>query len=162
MRAAAQRYGPGEDAVEAWGVAGMLHDADYEKWPEDHPNKIVEWLRERGEEELAHAISAHYTQWNVPYESDLDRALLACDELTGFIMACCYLRPDGVASIKPKSVKKKLKDKKFAAGVERHEVQEGARLLKVELSDHIQFLIDALQPHAAELGIEGSGAQAEA
>ena len=135
----------------------MLHDADYEKWPEDHPNKIVEWLRERGEEELAHAISAHYTRWNVPYESDLDRALLACDELTGFIMACCYLRPDGVASIKPKSVKKKLKDKKFAAGVERHEVQEGARLLEVELSDHIQFLIDALRPHAAELGIEGKG-----
>jgi len=162
MRAAALRYGPGEDAVEAWGIAGMLHDADYERWPEDHPNRIVEWLRERDEEELAHAISAHYTQWGVPYESELDRALLACDELTGFIMACCYLRPDGVASIKPKSVKKKLKDKKFAAGVERHEVQEGARLLEVELSEHIQFLIEALQPHAAELLIEGTGAQAGA
>jgi predicted hydrolase (HD superfamily) len=87
----------------------------------------------------------------------MDKALLACDELTGFIMACCYLRPDGVTSIKPKSVKKKLKDKKFAAGVERHEVQEGARLLDVELTDHIQMLIDALRPHAAELGIEGKG-----
>ena len=87
----------------------------------------------------------------------MDKALLACDELTGFIMACCYLRPDGVASIKPKSVKKKLKDKKFAAGGERHEVQEGARLLEGELTDHIQMLIDALRPHAAELGIEGKG-----
>ena len=157
MRAAALAYGPGEEAVETWGIAGMLHDADYEKWPEEHPNKIVAWLRERDEEDLAHAISAHYTQWGVPYESAMDKALLACDELTGFIMACCYLRPDGVASIKPKSVKKKLKDKKFAAGVERHEVREGARLLDVELTDHIQMLIDALRPHAAELGIEGKG-----
>ena len=157
MRAAALAYGPGEEAVETWGIAGMLHDADYEKWPEEHPNRIVAWLRERDEEELAHAISAHYTQWGVSYESAMDRALLACDELTGFIMACCYLRPDGVASIKPKSVKKKLKDKKFAAGVERNEVQEGARLLEVELTDHIQMLIDALKPHAAELGIEGKG-----
>jgi predicted hydrolase (HD superfamily) len=160
MRAAALRYGPGEDAVEAWGIAGMLHDADYEKWPDDHPHRIVAWLRERDEDQLAHAISAHYTQWNVPYDSDLDRALLACDELTGFIMASCYLRPDGVATLKPKSVRKKLKNKKFAAGVERHEVEEGARLLEVELSDHIQFLIDALRPHAAELQIEGTGAQA--
>jgi predicted hydrolase (HD superfamily) len=157
MRAAALAYGPGEEAVEAWGIAGMLHDADYEKWPEEHPNKIVAWLRERDEESLAHAISAHYTQWGVPYDSALDRALLACDELTGFIMACCYLRPDGVVSLKPKSVKKKLKDKKFAAGVERHEVQEGARLLEVDLTEHIQILIDALRPHAAELGIEGTG-----
>ena len=158
MRAAALAYGPGEEAVETWGIAGMLHDADYEKWPEEHPNKIVAWLRDRGEEELAHAISAHYTQWGVPYESQMDKALLACDELTGFVMACCYLRPDGVTSLTPKSVKKKLKDKKFAAGVERHEVQEGARMLEVDLGEHIQLLIDALRPHARELGIEGRDA----
>ena len=138
----------------------MLHDADYEKWPEEHPNKIVAWLRDRGEEELAHAISAHYTQWGVPYESQMDKALLACDELTGFVMACCYLRPDGVTSLTPKSVKKKLKDKKFAASVERHEVQEGARMLEVDLGEHIQLLIDALRPHARELGIEGKDAGA--
>ena len=160
MRAAASAYGPGEEAVETWGIAGMLHDADYEKWPEEHPNKIVAWLRDRGEEELAHAISAHYTQWGVPYESQMDKALLACDELTGFVMACCYLRPDGVTSLTPKSVKKKLKDKKFAAGVERHEVQEGARMLEVDLGEHIQLLIDALRPHARELGIEGKDAVA--
>ena len=159
MRAAAIAYGPGEEAVELWGVAGMLHDADYEKWPETHPNKIVSWLQERGEPELAHAISAHYTQWNVAYESTLDRALVACDELTGFIMACCYLRPDGITSLKPKSVKKKLKDKKFAAGVERHEVNEGVKMLEVDLSEHIQLLIDALLPHAQELGIQGKGAE---
>ena len=87
------------------------------------------------------------------------RQLVACDELTGFIMACCYLRPDGITSLKPKSVKKKLKDKKFAAGVERHEVNEGVKMLEVDLSEHIQLLIDALLPHAEELGIQGKGAE---
>jgi len=158
MRAAALRYGPGEDAVELWGLAGLLHDADYEKWPEEHPQHIVTWLEERGEADLAYAISAHYTQWGKEYRSQLDKALLACDELTGLIVACCYLRPDGIASLTPKSVKKKLKDKKFAAGVDRFEVTEGARLLEVEMGDHIQFLIDALKPHAEELGITGTGA----
>ena len=160
MRAAAERYGPGPEAAESWGIAGMLHDADYEQWPEEHPQRIVAWLEERGEAELAYAISAHYTQWGKEYKSALDKALLACDELTGLIMACCYLRPDGIASLTPKSVKKKLKDKKFAAGVDRFEVTEGARLLGVEMGEHIQFLIDALKPHAEELGITGTGAVA--
>ena len=83
MRQAAYRYGKGASEEEVWGIAGMLHDADYEKWPEDHPNRIVAWLRDRGEGRIAYAVSAHYTQWNVPYESPLDRALLACDELVG-------------------------------------------------------------------------------
>ena len=160
MRAAAERYGPGAEAVEKWGLAGLLHDADYEKWPEEHPKHIVAWLEERGEDDLAYAISAHYTQWGKEYRSQLDKALLACDELTGLIVACCYLRPDGIVSLTPKSVKKKLKDKKFAAGVDRFEVTEGARLLEVEMGDHIQFLIDALKPHAEELGITGTGATA--
>jgi predicted hydrolase (HD superfamily) len=89
----------------------------------------------------------------VPYDSQLDRALLACDELTGFVMACCFVRPEGVATLTPKSVKKKLKDKRFAAGVERAEVQAGIELLGVDLGEHIQLIIDALKPHAAELGI---------
>ena len=156
MRAAAHRYGSGGSDEEAWGIAGMLHDADYEKWPEDHPNRIVAWLRDRDEEAIAHAVSAHYTKWNVPYESLLDKALLACDELTGFIGACCLVRPDGVHSLKPKSVKKKLKDLKFAAKVERDEVTTGAELLGVDLGEHIQFIVDALKPHAAELGLEGT------
>jgi len=157
MRAAAHRYGAGEADVEAWGVAGMLHDADYEKWPEDHPNRIVAWLRETGEEEVAHAISAHYTQWGVSYDTLLDKALLACDELTGFIGACCLVRPEGVATLKPKSVKKKLKDKGFAAKVERAEVTAGVELLGVDLSEHVAFVIEALQPHAEELGLTGRG-----
>jgi predicted hydrolase (HD superfamily) len=157
MRAAAAKYGAGDVDVEAWGIAGMLHDADYEKWPEDHPNRIVAWLRERGEDAIAHAISAHYTRWNVPYESQLDRALLACDELTGFIGACCLVRPDGVHTLTPKSVKKKLEDKRFAAKVEREEVSAGAELLGVDLGDHMAFIIGALAPHADELGLGGNG-----
>ncbi len=155
MRAAALRYGEGEEDVLPWGIAGMLHDADYEKWPDEHPQRIVAWLRERDEEPLAHAISAHYTQWGVPYESTLDKALLACDELTGFVGACCLVRPEGIATLTPRSVKKKLKDKGFAAKVERTEVTAGAELLGVDLTDHIQFVIDALKPHSEELGLGG-------
>lgn len=153
MRQAAHQYGDGEKDIEQWGIAGMLHDADYEQWPEDHPHRSVDWLKERGEDEIAHAVSAHYTKWNVPYETQLDKALLACDELTGFVIATCLVRPEGVTTLTPKSVRKKLKDKAFAAKVERDEVQKGAELLGVEMTDHIQFIIDALKPHAEELGI---------
>lgn len=157
MRAAASRYGAGDADVERFGIAGMLHDADYEKWPEEHPKKIVAWLAERGENEIAHAISAHYTKWGVSYDTVLDRALLACDELTGFVGACARVRPDGVASLEAASVVKKLKDKGFAAKVERAEVTAGAELLGVELPSHIAFVIEALRPHAAELGLAGRG-----
>lgn len=155
MRAAAHRYGDGVADEDAWGIAGMLHDADYDKWPDDHPDRIVAWLREQGEEDIAHAVSAHYTKWGVPHESRLDKALLACDELTGFIGACCLVRPEGVHTLAPKSVKKKLKDKSFAAKVERDEVRIGVELLGVDLGEHIEFIIDALRPHADELGIGG-------
>jgi predicted hydrolase (HD superfamily) len=155
MRAAADRYGGGAGDVERFGVAGMLHDADYEAWPEEHPKRIVAWLRERREADVAHAISAHYTKWGVSYDSMLDKALLACDELTGFIGACCHVRVGGIATLEPKSVVKKLKDKGFAAKVERAEVQAGVALLGVDLSEHIGFIIAALRPHAAELGLEG-------
>lgn len=155
MRAAAYRYGPGAAAEEEWGIAGMLHDADYEKWPEEHPGRIVDWLRRRGEAGIAHAISAHHTGWGVPYETALDRALVACDELTGFVGACCLVRPGGVATLESPSVIKKLKDKAFAAKVDRHEVHEGTRLLGVELAQHITFVIETLRPHARPLGLEG-------
>ncbi len=155
MRAAASRYGDGTLDEERFGIAGMLHDADYEAWPEEHPKKIVAWLREQGEEAIAHAVSAHYTKWNVPYDTKLDRALLACDELTGFVGACCFVRPDGIASLEAKSVLKKLKDKSFAAKVERGEVAAGAELLGVELAAHVDFVIGALRPHAQELGLQG-------
>jgi len=157
MRQAAHRYGAGAADVEAWGVAGMLHDADYERWPEEHPGRIVAWLREREEHDIAHAVSAHYTKWGVPHETVLDKALLACDELTGFVVACCLVRPDGVATLTAKSVIKKLKDKAFAAKVERDEVRAGAELLGVDLREHIEVVIEALRPHAVELGLGGRG-----
>lgn len=155
MRAAARRYGAGDADVERFGLAGMMHDADYESWPEEHPRRIVAWLRERGEPEVAHAVAAHYTKWGVPYESALDRALLACDELTGFVGACCHVREGGIATLEPKSVLKKLKDKGFAAKVERTEVQAGVEMLNVPLEEHVAFVIEALRPHAVELGLTG-------
>jgi predicted hydrolase (HD superfamily) len=142
----------GEDANQ-WAVAGLLHDADYEAFPDKHPNVIVEKLNGLGETEIAHAISAHYTQWNVPYNTLLDKALLACDELTGFIVACCQVRPDGIASLEPKSVIKKLKDKGFAAKVDRHEVSKGAELFGVDMTEHIAFIIDTLRKNREELAI---------
>lgn len=142
----------GEDADE-WAIAGMLHDADYEAFPEEHPNKIVALLRDKGEEKIAHAISAHYTKWGVSYDTLLDKALLASDELTGFIIACCQVRPEGVNGLTPKSVKKKLKQKSFAAKVERDEIEAGINLLEVELDDHIRFIINVLEDNKEELGI---------
>lgn len=150
MAAYAEKFG---ENTEEWAVAGLLHDADYEAFPEKHPAIIVERLRGMGEERIAHAISAHYTKWNVPYDSRLDKALLACDELTGFIVACCQVRPDGITSLEPKSVIKKLKDKGFAAKVERDEVYKGAELLGVDLTDHIAFIISVLKGNREELGI---------
>jgi predicted hydrolase (HD superfamily) len=150
MEAYAEKLG--EDK-EAWAIAGLLHDADYEAHPDEHPNVIVKVLREQGEEKIAHAISAHYTKWNVPYESLLDKALLACDELTGFIVACAQVRPEGIQTLEPKSVIKKLKDKSFAAKVERDEVYKGAELFGVDLAQHIEFIIDVLRKNKEELNL---------
>ena len=161
MRAAAARYGAAGEDPEQWGIAGILHDADYEKWPDEHPHRIVGWLRERDEAPLAHAISAHYTKWDVPYDTALDRALLACDEPTGFVMACCLVRDDGIATLEPSSVLKRLKDKRFAASVERSEVLAGAALIGVDLDVHIQFIIEALRPHADELGLAGQASRSD-
>ena len=146
--------GLGQD-VERFGLAGLLHDADYDRWPEEHPRRIVAWLQERGDEDLAHAISAHYTRWNVPYDSLLDKALLASDEITGFVMACALVRPTRTEGLEPKSVKKKLKDKAFAAKVDREIIRSSIEILDVDFDEHIRFVIDALKPHAQELGIAG-------
>ncbi|MBO3697040.1 HD domain-containing protein [Roseivirga sp. E12] len=138
---------------EEWAITGMLHDADYEAFPEEHPNKIVAMLREKGEEKIAYAISAHYTKWGVSYDTLLSKALLASDELTGFIVACCQVRPDGIVGLTPKSVKKKLKQKSFAAKVERDEIQAGIDLLNIDITDHIQFIINVLSENKEELNI---------
>jgi predicted hydrolase (HD superfamily) len=152
MRAAATKFGGDPDV---WGVTGLLHDADYDQWPEEHPKRIVDWLREQGEEEMAYAVSFHQTKWNLPPRTVMDKALLACDELAGFVIACCLVRPDGIATLEPKSVKKKLKDKAFAAKVDREIIRNSVELLGVDSDEHIQFVIDALKPHAEELGIAG-------
>ena len=152
MRAAASKYGGGP---EVWGVTGLLHDADYDQWPEEHPRRIVDWLREQGEEEIAYAVSFHQTAWGLPPKTMMDNALLACDELTGFVIACCLVRPDGISSLEAKSVKKKLKDKAFAAKVDREVIRSSVELLGVDMDSHIQFVIDALKPYAEELGIAG-------
>ena len=154
MRAAAVIYGNAADA-ETWAITGLLHDADYDQWPEEHPKRIVDWLREQREEEIAYAVSTHNTHLGVPHKSAMDKALLAADELTGFIVACCLVRPEGIATLEAKSVKKKLKDKAFAAKVDRDEIRRGAEMLGVELDKHIQFTIEALKPYAMELGIGG-------
>ncbi|MEQ8303839.1 MAG: HD domain-containing protein [Cyclobacteriaceae bacterium] len=150
MEAYAKKLGENENE---WAIAGLLHDADYEAYPEQHPSVIVEKLNSMGEDKIAHAISAHYTKWNVPYENMLDKALLACDELTGFIVACSQVRPEGVATLEPKSVIKKLKDKNFAAKVERDEVYKGVELMGVDLKEHIAFIIQVLRQNKEELGI---------
>jgi predicted hydrolase (HD superfamily) len=150
MEAYAEKLG--EDR-EKWAIAGLLHDADYEAHPDQHPKVIVEKLRSMNETDVAHAISAHYTKWNVPYNSRLDKFLLASDELTGFIVACAQVRPEGISTLESKSVIKKLKDKGFAAKVERDEVYKGTELIGIPLDQHIGFIIDVLKTNKEELGI---------
>jgi predicted hydrolase (HD superfamily) len=154
MRDLAARLG---QDVERFGLAGMLHDADYDQWPDEHPKRIVAWLRDQGHEDLAHAISAHYTKWGVSYDSLLDKALLASDEITGFCMAVALVRPERTEGIKPSSVKKKLKDKAFAAGVDRFEVAEGFRMLIEAVGgtedDHLARILEVLHAHREELGL---------
>jgi predicted hydrolase (HD superfamily) len=156
MRRAAHRYGAGAADEPRWAIAGLLHDADYDRWPEEHPRRIVAWLRERGEPEIAQAVVAHFNPADVPELSTLDKALLACDELTGFVMACCLVRPEGIRSLTPASVRKKLRDRSFAAKVNRDDVTGGAERLGVSLDEQIGLVIDALTPHAEALGLGGS------
>ena len=152
MRAAAAKYGGGADA-EAWAITGLLHDADYDQWPDEHPRRIVDWLREQGEEEIAYAVSFHQTTWNLPPKTHDGQVPLGLRRAGGLRHRLLLVRPEGIATLEPKSVKKKLKDKAFAAKVDREIIQQEVELLGVDLDEHIQFVIDALKPHAAELGI---------
>lgn len=140
----------GEDS-ETYAITGLLHDADYEEFPEKHPNIIVEKLEELGEHDIAHAIAGHYTKWNVPRDSMLDKCIVAADELTGFIVAAALIRPTKIEGMKVKSVMKKLKTKTFAAKVDREEVAKGAELIGWELRDLIEFIIPVLQANKEEL-----------
>ena len=127
MRLASHRYGGGDETQ--WAITGLLHDADYDRWPEEHPRLVVAWLREQGEPAIAQAVVAHFNPSDIPELTILDKGLLACDELAGFVMACCMVRPDGIHSLAPSSVKKKLKDKSFAAKVSRSDVYQGRRAI---------------------------------
>ena len=145
------------DERDRWVVAGLLHDMDYEKHPtqEEHPFMAVLHLRERGDvdENIIAAILGHAEYSGVPRTTRMAKALFAVDELAGFIVACCKVRPNGIADLTPKSVKKKLKDKAFAAGVSRRDIEKGASELEVDLNDHIQLCIEALQADAGRLGL---------
>jgi putative nucleotidyltransferase with HDIG domain len=140
---------------EEWSVVGLLHDFDYEMYPQfpDHPMKGSELLKERGlSEELCRTILSHVPETNVPRETPLAKALFACDELAGFIMAVAMIRPNKIADLEVSSVKKKLKDKAFARAVSREDIQKGAEELGVPLDEHIGFVIAALKERAAALG----------
>jgi predicted hydrolase (HD superfamily) len=148
---------------ECWGLAGLLHDLDWEKYPDEHPVRAVTALRELGyPEDVLHAILAHRADFTgVSPESPLDRALVACDELTGLINATALVRPNGIDDLTPKSVRKKMKDPTFAKGVNRDEVREGTALIGVELDRHIQNVIDAMRAIAPDLGITGTQIRGE-
>ena len=141
---------------ELWRVTALLHDFDYELHPtlDRHPQDGAPILREEGyPEEVVEAVLSHAQHLGLPRDTPLKKALFACDELAGFVHACGLVRPDGIETLEPKSVKKKLKQPSFAAGVNRDDVYQGAEELGVELDEHVRFVIGALRPIAPELGL---------
>ena len=161
MRAYARKHGADE---ELWGVVGLLHDFDYEKYPsaEEHPYKGSEILKERGySEEIRRAILSHAEYSGVARQTSMEKTLFACDELAGFITACALVKPGkSLAEVEASSVRKKMKDKAFARSVNRQDIVNGAAELGVDLEEHIAFCIEAMKTIAAELGLEGSAAKA--
>jgi len=153
VRSYARRYGEDE---ELWGCVALLHDFDYEIHPtlDKHPQDGAAILREEGyPEELIEAVLSHAEHLAMPRDTQLKKVLFACDELSGFVHACGLVRPTGIDGLEPKSVKKKLKQPSFAAGVHRDEVYAGAELLGIELDEHIENVVTAMQPIAGELGL---------
>jgi putative nucleotidyltransferase with HDIG domain len=154
----ASRFGGDE---EVWRVAALLHDFDYEIHPtlDQHPQDGAPMLRDEGySEEVIDAILSHANHLSIPRDTPLKRSLFACDELSGFVHACGLVRPTGLIGLEPKSVKKKLKQPSFAAGVSRDDVYEGAELLELDLDEHIANVVAALQPIAGELGLRSEAA----
>ena len=144
--------------VEQWGIVGLLHDFDYERWPNppDHSREGARILRERGvDDEIVGAVLSH-TDWNqdeYPRDRPIRKAIAAVDELCGFLVACALVRPTRLDGLKPKSVKKKMKTPSFAAAVNRDDITKGAELLGISLDEHIANCIAALEPVAADLGL---------
>jgi putative nucleotidyltransferase with HDIG domain len=156
MRAYARKLGVDE---EPWGIVGLIHDFDYEKYPsaEEHPFKGSEILKERGySEEIRRAILSHANYSGVPRESPMEKALFACDELAGFITATALVKPNkSLGEVDAKSVRKRMKDKAFARSVSREDIVNGAAELGVDLDEHITFCIEAMKSVAGELGLAG-------
>ena len=153
VRAYARQFGEDE---ELWGVTALLHDFDYEIHPtlDKHPQDGAQILRDEGyPEEIVEAVLSHAEHLAMPRDTLLKKTLFACDELAGFVHACGLVRPTGLDGLEPKSVKKKLKQPSFAAGVHRDEVYAGAELLGVDLDEHIRTVVAAMQPIAGELGL---------
>jgi len=163
MRAYARKFSRSLEEEELWGVVGLLHDFDYEKYPslDDHPYKGNEILKERGySEEIRRAIMSHAEYSGVTRDTTLEKALFACDELAGFLTAVALVKPGkSLAEVDAKSVRKKMKDKAFARSVKREDIVSGATDLGVELEEHIAFCIKALQGIAGKLGLDGSAAK---
>ena len=157
MRAYAVRF---DEDEHKWGIVGLLHDFDYERWPEppDHPLKGAEILAGLGyPEDVIYAIKSHANYiTECPRISLMDKALFGVDELCGLVTAVALVRPEGIESMQAKSVRKKMKQKSFAASVSRDDIIDGAQDLSVELNQHIQFVIDSLVPHAEVLGLTAS------
>mgnify|MGYP003325522540 CR=1 FL=1 len=157
MRKMANKYNGDPDE---WGLTGLMHDFDYEMYPtmEDHPYRGNKILVEKGyPESITNAIMGHATYTGVPRDSEMAKSLFSVDELTGFIFAVTYVRPSkSILEVKPKSVKKKLKQKSFAASVVREDIFQSIDELGVDLTEHIQFVIDALSEKAEDLGLKGN------
>lgn len=163
MMAYARKFGEDE---QRWGVVGLIHDFDYEKYPtwDKHVYEGARILRERGwPEEVVRAVESHASYTGVPRASLMEKTLFAVDELTGFISAVALVRPSkSIMDVEPSSVRKKMKDKAFARAVSREDIVRGAEELGVPLDEHIAFVTRAMQGIARELGLEGSGATGEA
>jgi putative nucleotidyltransferase with HDIG domain len=158
LRAYARKFGEDE---EKWSVVGLIHDFDYEIYPNapDHPLKGSEILKEKGvSEEVRHAILGHADYTGVARDTLLAKVLFACDELAGFISACALVRPDRIATLEAKSVRKRMKDKAFARSVNREDIIKSAVELGVPLDEHISFCVEAMRGIAAELGLAPAGA----
>jgi len=158
MKACARKYAPEEDPIR-WGICGLLHDFDYEQFPtaDQHPFVGSKILEENGfDPELRRAIMGHAPYTNVPRDTPMAKALFACDELCGFLVACALVQPGkSLAEVKPASVKKKLKDKAFARSVSRDDIYHGVEELGVDLEEHITFVKEALLEIAGEIGVAG-------
>ena len=158
MRAYARKIGEDE---EKWGITGLLHDMDYERHPtpDEHPMVGVRELERRGyPEDVLHAIKGHADYLEVPRDTLMAKTLYAVDELSGFIVACALVRPEGLEGLKAKSVRKKMKQKGFAAAVNREDIVRGAEELGVDLGDHIEFVAAALRERSGALGLAPHGA----